>query len=324
MTAPDYTLFKNSTHIGKDDVTNNLETGTVEFLRWGFLNIGAFQNITRSPAISGVYGGNKSRLAPVVDPNYTTGKVWQGYRSDWVWESGVGFSPAPQPAQLLVNGSSIAPTHTTLGHYIDYPRGRVVFNTTQSTSLNVAANFAHRTVSVCEANNNPAVQELMFNSYSIERDEFLSTGSGNWNQVANDIRRQLPLVAVEVVSGKSYPYAIGGGEVVKDDLLLYVFSDNDTDLKQITDTLRNQNDKTIWLIDRALMKTDSRFPVSVDYKGAVVSSPMTYPSLVEEVADSGFRWRTATFGEGRVQYMPVVNSWLYRSVVRFTTEVIVP
>ena len=324
MTYPDYTLFKNATHLGKDNVTKNLETGTVEFLRWGFLNIGAFQNITQSPSMSGVYGGNKSVLKPVLEPNYAQGKVWQGFRSDWVWESGVGFSPAPQPAQVVVNGSSIAPSHSTLGHYIDYPRGRVVFNTTQSTSLNVKANFAHRTVGVCEANTNPIVQELMFNSYRIERSDYVPTTSGNWNQIANDIRRQLPLVAVEVVSAESYPYEIGGGEVTTPILLMHVFADNDTDLKQISDILRNQNDKTIRLIDRALMKADTRFPVNIDYRGAVVNNPLTYPTLINDVANSGFFWRTATFGKGRVQYMPVVNSWLYRSVVRFRTEVLVP
>ena len=324
MTAEPYTLFKSVTYLHKDDVTNNLVNGVVDFFRWGFLNVGGYQNITRSPAISGVYGGNRSKLAPVADADLN-GKVWQGFRSDWVWESGVNFYPQPQPAKVYVGGSPALPTSGSYQHYIDYPRGRVVFNTTQSSSLNIEADFAHRTVSIFNARSNPIVQELMFNSFAVERDDFQVSGSGNWNQKANDIRRQLPLIGVEAVGGSPayYPFEIGGGsQVATQDLIFHIFSENDYDLSQITDTVSKQNDKTIWLIDRSAMKADSRYPVGVDYKGRVVSSPITYPSLVADV--SGFKWRTSSFSHAKVKYLPTVNNWLYRSTVRITCEVVVP
>ena len=67
-------------------LSNILLENFLTFYDWGFLDKGAFYNIN-IPS-SGLYGGIKSNLRLVDDPNYTKGQVWEGYRQNWVWETG--------------------------------------------------------------------------------------------------------------------------------------------------------------------------------------------------------------------------------------------
>ena len=80
------TQFKGVTSIQKDNISNNLVLGIQDFLSWGLLNIGGFQNITKSPAVSGSYGrtSSRTRLRMSDDPSYDGGQVWEGFRNDWV------------------------------------------------------------------------------------------------------------------------------------------------------------------------------------------------------------------------------------------------
>ena len=87
--------FKGVTSIQKDNLSNNLLLSLQDFLSWGFLQIGGFQNITRSPAVSGSYvpdNVSRYRLRNSSDPSYEAGQVWEGFRNDWVWESGFNYN----------------------------------------------------------------------------------------------------------------------------------------------------------------------------------------------------------------------------------------
>ena len=115
------TLFKGVTSIQKDNLTNNLLLGTQDFLSWGFLNIGGFQNITRSPAVSGSYGrtSDRFRLRNSDDPSYEEGQVWEGFRNDWVWESGFKHNDTkPIPVSgVWVDGYFYSPSDATYSHF---------------------------------------------------------------------------------------------------------------------------------------------------------------------------------------------------------------
>ena len=50
MALNDSTKFKGITSIHKDNLSNNLLLGIQDFFSWGFLQVGAFQNITKDPA----------------------------------------------------------------------------------------------------------------------------------------------------------------------------------------------------------------------------------------------------------------------------------
>lgn len=305
------------THWMEDTSGENLEYGVIDFYKWAFLEAGAYQTITRSPAVSGVFGGNKYRLSYTPVEGLTSGKVWQGYRSDWVWESGVSFSPPPTSVSVYVNNVLQAS-----GYYVDYPKGRVVFSNAIASGSTVEANFTHRTVSFVPASE-PWFRELMFNSQDIEREDFLTnTAGGNWNQQPG-IRQQMPVVGVEVIGTRNYkPYQLGGGQWQYKDILYYIYAESKTERDKLRDIIANQNDKVIWLYDRWLMKQSPMWPFTLDYRGSPITGYWTYPSLVQE--NNGFRYLNARFMNTQAYNQDTGNGWLYSAVVRTTAELINP
>lgn len=306
------------THWLEDTHGENLLYSVIDFYKWSFLEIGAYQNITRSPAVSGVTGGDKYRLGYVDDPRIGTGKVWQGYRSDWVWETGVSASPPPTSVNVYVNST----LKSSSEYYVDYPRGRVVFNSAIASGARVEANFAHRTVKFCTTDE-PGFQRLMYDSHDISREDFLnSTQGGNWNQFAEN-RLQLPAVGIEVVGTEGFkPYQIGGGQWQYQKVVYYIYSENKTERDKLRDIFANQNDKIIWLYDRAAMKEHANWPFTLDYKGTPISGFWTYPSLVAE--HNNLRYLNVRFMNTQAQNLEIKNNWLYGAVVSTTAELIAP
>ena len=74
-------------------LSNILLENFITFYDWGLVDKGDFYNIDIPE--SGLYGGNKHKLRPVQDPNYNDGQVWEGYRGNWVWETGVANVEQP-------------------------------------------------------------------------------------------------------------------------------------------------------------------------------------------------------------------------------------
>lgn len=322
MSEYDYLVLKGATRYGKDVLSENIEYSIIDFYKWGFLNIGAYQNITRSPTISGVFGGDRFRLSRTIDPRYTNGQVYQGFRSDWVYETGVNFTPPPTSVSLYVDGVLKQPNDTTYGHHVDYPGGRVVFNAAVDSTKRIDANFTHRTVAFVPATT-PWFRELMYNSFDIHRQDFVNNAAsgGIWNQLSQN-RMQMPLVGVEVVGIPKYKgLQLGGGQFAYLDIIYYIYSETNHERKQIRDIIANQNDRAIWTYDRGVMKESANWPLVLDYRNTPVSGFLTYPSLVDE--SHGFRFRKIVFSNTSAEDMETDNS-LYCSVVRTTCEITMP
>tara|TARA_Y100001938_G_scaffold148190_1_gene231212 strand:+ start:580 stop:1617 length:1038 start_codon:yes stop_codon:yes gene_type:complete len=335
MAFEDAIKFKGVTSLFKDGIANTLLLGVQDFFSWGFLNVGGFQNITRrDPSVSGVYGNElfyRYRLRPSDDPNYEIGQVWEGFRNDWVWESGVSYDGVPpiEVSGVWVNDIFYKPDNSAYTHYVDYPNGRIVFDYPIVTDTVVETSFSHRTVGVC-LGSEKFIQELMYDSYDMNSlDEYLAHASGTRTQLG-ERRLQLPVVALELVKEqKREGYALGGGQIVYNDILFHVFADNEFQKNNIRDTIMSQNEKVFYLINRGLMKESTRhgnpeltFPHQLDHNGSPVPSSLMYPSLVVATGDRGFRERTARFEQMSSTDMPPVNSWLHRSTVRATFSVI--
>jgi len=153
----------------------------------------------------------------------------------------------------------------------------------------------------------------MFNSYRVDKNEFLTAGSGDWNQLART-RQQMPVVGVEIVPTRKYNgYQLGGGHMVQQDVLFYIMATNRDDRNNWVDRISNQNNVTIWTINRKTSKASASWPFDYDYRGEIVSSPTQYPDLVAATGLGGFRWKTATFTNCRLQDMQNINDWLYTS-----------
>jgi hypothetical protein len=319
--------FKGVTSIHKENLSNNLILGLQDFLSWGFLQIGGFQNVTKDPAVSGSYSDShtRARLRNSDDPSYDIGQVWEGYRNDWVWESGFKYNDSKpiHVSGIWIDGFFYGSGDTTYSHFVDYPNGRVVFDYGIPTTKRVEANFSHRTVGISLASEKH-IQELMYDSYDMEDlDSYLMASSGTRNQMGQR-RLQLPVIALELVkSSKSEPYQLGGGRIAYNDVLFHVFSDNEFEKNNLRDVLLSQNEKIIYLIDRGLMNENKKYPFQTDRSGSAVKNARNYPALTLPSGDGGFRGKQARFESVTSTDMEPVNSWLHRCTIRGTFSTIV-
>jgi len=325
MALSDWGQFKGISNIEHDQYSQNLFWGLQQWLNWNGLYIGAFQNIDHTNA-SGILGGDFSQLRLVRDPRYTSGQVWETFRSDIVWETGVSFTPEPTKMSGVFVDNVWKETASETGaytHYIDYHNGRVVFTSAISTSAVVKSDFAHRTMSFVDANE-PWFQELLFESYRIERSDYLAAGSGQFDQLA-EIKRQLPVCGLELANDRSQrPYQLGGGQWVDQDVLMYICTENKRERDQWLDALSMQNDRTIYLLNRKRMKEDAGYPHDLDFRGMTVANPTQYPEMVQPTGQGGFQWTNVDMMDTRGQVMETMNGWLYRAVIRTTFSIILP
>ena len=105
--------LKGFTKLGDSTLVNDIKENMISFFDWGLLKKDNYINI--SIPSTGVYGGNEHQLRLVDDPRYTAGQVWEGFRSNWVWESGVTGTDGPplvsSETQILVSPEFMSIVH---------------------------------------------------------------------------------------------------------------------------------------------------------------------------------------------------------------------
>jgi hypothetical protein len=204
-------------------------------------------------------------------------------------------------------------------YYIDYPLGRIIFNTAISTTATVQAEYSYRGTQVYQADNAQWWHEVQHNSFRPDDEQFTqSVNNGEWSIGANH-RVQLPAIVVEAVPrASSRGYQLGDGSLlIKQDVIFHVIAEDRHSRNQLLDICRMQQDKTIWLYDTNKISTADAFPL--DYRGMKVGDNM-YPDLVSE--NGGFRWKKCYFSNTIVSAMETPNPYLYAGVVRTTMEII--
>ena len=322
MSCEEYTTLKGVTHISKELESQNILHGTIDFFNWGFLNIGSYQNITITPPVSGVYGGQRYRLRPAKDARFSDGQVWEGYRGNWVWESGVDFSPAPiNISGVYVGGNFYEPSDNTYGHYVDYKRGRVIFSGVVPTTSTVTAEFSPRTITFMDSESNE-IKTILSDIERVEKGEYLQFGSGSWNPTY-DLRVELPVVSVSISPNTSYRgYQIGGGQYYTTEIKFLVISDNKFYRDQICDVIGRQNEKVFWLPNRATMKISPDFPFNLDYKGSLVDTPIEYPEIVSPTGDGGYQWRQIRLNNTQKRFVDQPTNSLFAGYISTDGEII--
>lgn len=311
-----WTRLKGVNNIGDSLLNDKLVSNMVEFLSWGFLGVGAFYNVNR-PTSSGHYGGAQYRLRLVNDPNYTMGKVWEGFRLNWVWESGVDYAYSPIPISgIYVNNSFVSISATGTNSYkINYPLGRVVFNTPIATNSRVELNYSYKYINVYDADA-PGFKELQFNSFLIE---------GNFNNASSGVRAvlsqnriQLPAVVVEAVPRRTLrPYQMGGGQVVAQDLLFHIFTETSFERGSLVDILTFQKEKRIMLFDKNAISSANAWPLN-NY-GSLASGALCYPDLLRL-----YNGGDAVFEDVTSQETGNLTPGYFGAIVRAKMEVYVP
>ena len=133
------TSLKGVSNTNRPNVIENIRDNIITFLDWGLINAGGYFNV--SAPSSGHYGGDAHVLRPVRDPRFTDGQVWEAYRSNFVWESGMGVGTPVSISGVFVD-DAFSPRNS--GHYIDYVNGRVVFDTAQTVSSTVKLYYSYK------------------------------------------------------------------------------------------------------------------------------------------------------------------------------------
>jgi hypothetical protein len=282
----DLTRFTGVSHVGRPLQSDILETSFMSFIQWSFLGIGAFSNVYLGA--SGAFGGQQSKLRGVTDPRYTQGRVWETFRTNWVWESGIEYGYQPiRPSGVWVN-STFYPASTTgsFSHYFDYPRGRVVFDNAIPASSLVQMEYSYRTVHV-DSSRKPWFQSVQMDSYRLDNPQFLQQGSGAWNVLAEN-RIQLPAVVVEVVPRtRHFPLEIGTtARIHQQTVVLHVLAETPWERDQLHDVFVNQYQKRIVGIDKDAMAKANAYPLQ--YNGTLASGAIMYPQMISA---TGYPWR---------------------------------
>ena len=301
--------------IGQSLLSDQLETNLTVFYDYTSLKAGNWFDV-KIPT-SGAYGGNAHKLRLDEDPSYTKGQVWSAHRMSWVWESGfsnAGISPI-QISGVYVDGTFYP--NGSAGAYafkIDYPFGRIIFDTAIATNANVQCEFSYKWINWHTADAQ-WYKDLQFNSFRVDDKTYLQYGSGNW-AVPPHRRLQMPAVVAEIGGRRSFKgYELGGGQIVYQDVFFHIFSEDHWARKQLIDVITYQNDKKIYLFN----KNTLNFPLKED--GSLVANPKTYPDYISETGAGGHLWKGAVLSN-----MSLVNTFtqpsLFGATVRATIEVI--
>lgn len=315
------TRFKSVSHFGEAQLTNQVEANLKMYLDWAILGIGGWEQIT-NPA-SGSFGGDYARLRPSNDPSYTSGTVWEGFRKDWVWETGVNYSNNgttynPNP----VTGVNISGVNYGTGSfYVDYPLGRIVLNTGIRISSTVKTNYCYRNVQVYVADQAPWWDELQKASYRVDNAQFLQYSSGNWSINPNH-RVQLPAIVIEAIpTSRSEGRELGNGDlVVYQDILVHVVSEDRYYRNNILDWLRGEQEHTIHLIDLNRVNREGATPL--DYRGMVRDATKVYPNLIRESGNGGYFLDLLTVNKVQMAEIDTINENLFVGAARLTVELL--
>lgn len=324
--SSNFSPLKGFTNIGSATVNNVVQDNLIEYFDYALLDKGNYFNVTKGEQ---TYGGEDySRLRPSANENYPSGQVWEGFRSNWVWQSGLapsGYDPpivgtnADYPGISGVYIDDVFEPTSGVGpysHYVDYFNGRVIFDSPIPTGSVVQAEFSHKYINVVYANNVPWLREIQTRTLYPTSD-FLDVNKGKWN-LPPEARLQLPAIAIEVVpQRRQQGYQLGGGQWIYLDVLFHCIAEDEYTRNQLVDIVSLQNDKNINAFDLNDISKNGNFPL--DYRGMPVPSAMPYPELLDQYATNGGRFRLTKMV---VQDMQMIDSDVFGGVIRSTVELI--
>ena len=320
MSCEDYTRLSNVTSIGDHYLLNQLEENLKTFLDWGLLNIGGFINV--SIPTSGLYGGNFSDLKSSDMPGYNKGQVWQSPKKDWVWETGVSYNSSQPTAISGVRISNVfypAPTGSgSIGYHINYPLGQIVFDKALAPTTSVKMEYSYKWCQIYKSSADPYWVELQTLTY--QPSPAINSKDTGEDSVSSNHRIQPPCIIIEPIARSfSKPWQLGASDFAIDqDVLLHVFTENAQDKNRLSDIIRLQKEKTIWLYDINKVVNSGANPLN--YRGELNNSGQVYCDLVSNM---DYRWHKCYFKELIFSDMESVNKNLYWCTIRLTAQVII-
>ena len=100
MTKYTVSSLKGFNSIFDSTLNNDIQDGLVEYFDWALLEKGNYFNVTKTELAPNWEDYSKLRLS--ANDHYNSGQVWEGFKKNWVWQSGISFTPAPLVGEGLV------------------------------------------------------------------------------------------------------------------------------------------------------------------------------------------------------------------------------
>jgi hypothetical protein len=311
--------FMGVDNIGSTMIINELENNYKSFLDWGFLNIGAFTNVDRPT--QNINSFNLHVLKSTTDNNNLKNRVWQAPRKDWVHESGITFNGvSPINISGVYVNSTFYPAPTGSGsvtYTINYPEGKVVFNSNISPNSTVEMEYSYRNIQVYKMEEFPYWKEIQHRSLE-NKTGFSLSDKGDF-AIGSENRVQLPAVVIEPIArSNSKPFRLGDKSlIIEQDLLLHILSDNPKDKNNIVDIIRLQEDRVMWLYNTNEVIKSGLYPLN--YNGSKNLNGQNYYNIVN---NENLRWLRCRITDVNISEINFVNIRMYGSVVRVSNEII--
>lgn len=314
--------LKGFTDVFSTTINNELQDNLIEFLDWGLLEKGNYQNVTLGE--TSFDGQDMSKLRVSSSESYSAGRAWEGARKNWVWQSGITYNPAPivgtnntKPgiSGVYVNNTFYPSTTTgTYSHKVDYFNGRVIFDNPIPTGSLVQAEYSYKYINVVYSNAIPWLREVQYRSLDFPN-TFNLTNKGDF-ELPPEMRVQLPAIAIEIVPKRTLRgYQLGGGQFIDTDVLFHCIAEDEFTRNKLIDIISLQNDKSIRMFDSNAIAADDAFPLN--YMGVPNSGALRYPDIISEYSSKYMFLKNST-----VQGMELVNSNFFAGIVRITAEII--
>jgi hypothetical protein len=294
-------------------LTEALVENVKAYFDWNLLEAGGFGNVGLTP-LSDVTSLSEDRLHTVHSQGLVDGQAWESNKSNWIWETGVPSETSVVQNSGVYVGGTFYPTATTSGaykHHINFPEGRVVFETPIAKTAIVQAEYAYRWASFYDQSV-PWFKDVVFDAFLIDQQPM---GSGFVN-LLNDYDIRLPAVIVEPVMRREQEgYQLGStAKWVRQDVLFHIITERSVDRNNLMDILTLQKDKGFVLYDVNARRRANDFVL--DWKGAPRSGASNYPELL-----TAYPWNAATFSRMEGQEV-TLKLPLFRGVVRSSIEVV--
>jgi hypothetical protein len=321
LSMANYDGLKGFTSINDYSLNNNIQDALVEYFDWALLEKGNYFNVTKGETSPN--GLDMSRLRLSSNDSYTSGQVWEGFRKNWVWQSGVsGIGMASPKVGSNANFPGISGIYVnnqfqpnsgvgTYAHHVDYFNGRVIFNSAVPSGSLVQVEYSYKYINIVYANNVPWLRQIQTNSNQ-PNNNFYDVSTGAWD-IPPENRLQLPAIAFEIVPIRKFkPYQLGGGQWVYTDVIAHCIAEDEQTRNMLVDIVSLQNDKSVYVIDSDRLNSENKYPIN--HLGYPNPSAMLYPELIENYNAGPFRMENTV-----VEKMDMVSPNLFGGIVRFCT-----
>ena len=314
MTLPDFAKFNHVDNIHQKFSISQIESNLKGFLDWSFLQADGYVNISRASGVpSGMYTLKPCPSPTQLTPSNST-KCWEGPVKDWVWEKNTPNAPT----ELLgLNGiylnNTFLPAPNGSGNYsysINYPLGQIAFNQPVSINSKIQLDYSYRYLQIYKSEDAAWWKEL-------EKATYYSTEL-NYSHLLSAHRVQPPFIMIELIARNNQEaYELGNTKnMITQDVLLHIFTENIVQRNTISDILLTQKDKTIILYDINKVVKNAKY--GIKYDGQKNPLGMNYSQIV---SDPEYQYKISYIKSADIVEMNNFTTTLYNSVVRWSLKI---